>query len=120
MTRLPLAGWERSMGLTMGALPGMTILFDHLEQGELRAERIDAITDHGGWLPPAFVIDAESGYYVAPEEIVAVLLPGANVQAALLECEASFYAPQGDYCGYCHNYGHRADDCPNAPVEVGP
>lgn len=83
-----MRAWERTMGERMGALPGMYLLCEEHLSCDLRAALVDGINDHDGYLPPAFCIDAETGDEVRPEDVYAVVLPGADVAAALAEAQA--------------------------------
>lgn len=80
-----LADWERTMGMQMGALPGMHVICEGRDDpGDYRAALVDELTDWDGYrLPWAFVIDAETRDTVEPDDVYAVVLPGADPDAAL-------------------------------------
>lgn len=85
-----LADWERTMGEQMGALPGQHIICEDMMTGDLRVVAIDFITDNDGWCPPEFVLDAETHDHVLPGDLYAVVLPGADPEAALAQATVTF------------------------------
>jgi hypothetical protein len=84
----PLDTWEESMGAEMGAFPGQYVIVGD----DPEVEQIDFITDNDGWRAPEFVFDAETRDHALPEEIIAVVLPYTDPQAALAQFEAVMFS----------------------------